>query len=114
MTTAEFGAGPEADADVAGDAPITVEAVALGAPGRLEPKRCSALAIRSLIDGASPGMKLDSFSLEMGSAVFAADHLVTLDVTVDKKTHAIAFVSLEARSADVLAFTARAVFSLAG
>ena len=57
-------------------------------------------------------MNLASFSLEMGSAELSAEDVVVAHVGADKRTHAIAFFSLEARAAGAPAFTARAVFSV--
>jgi hypothetical protein len=57
-------------------------------------------------------MNLASFSLEMGSAECTVEETVMVHLSADKRTHAISFLSLEARAGQSLAFTARAVFSV--
>ena len=91
---------------------LRVPAVDLGAPGRLDPAYCSAFAMKALQLSVGEALNLASFSLEMGSAEFGAEETVMVVVSADKRTHAIAFFSLEARAGPSLAFTARAVFSM--
>ncbi len=91
---------------------LRVPAVDLGAPGRLDPAYCSAYAMKALQLAVGEAMSLASFSLEMGSAEFGAEETVMVEVGPDKRTHAIAFFSLEARAGHSLAFTARAVFGV--
>ena len=84
----------------------------LGGPGRLDPAQCSLFAIKTLRSAAGETMNLASFSLEMGSTELGAEDVVVAHVGADKRTHAIAFFSIEARAAGAPAFTARAVFSV--
>ena len=91
---------------------LVVPSADLGAPGRLDPAYCSAWAMKALQLAAGEAMNLASFSLEMGSIELGATESVVVHVGVDKRTHAIAFLSLEARAAGAAAFTARAVFSV--
>jgi hypothetical protein len=90
---------------------LAVPAADLGAPGRLDPAYCSAWAVKTLQTEAGDDMRLTSFSLEMGSAEPDERDMIAVYVATDKRTHAIAFLSLEGRAGDAVAFTARAVFS---
>jgi hypothetical protein len=83
-----------------------------GAADHLDPQRCAAQALTLLRDAAGESMRLSSFSLEMGAADLAAEDVISIHVATDKRTHAIAFLSLEARLATAVAFTARSVFSV--
>jgi hypothetical protein len=91
--------------------PVAITAADLGAPGRLDPAACSARAMALLAAKAGPAMNLASFSLEMGSVESRAGDMVAVHIAVDKRTHAIAFLSLEGRIGAAVVFTARAVFS---
>jgi hypothetical protein len=90
---------------------IVLPAADLGAPGPLDPAYCSAWALKALEAAAGDAMRLASFSLEMGSSAVGAGDAITVHVATDKRTHAIAFLSLEARAGAAVAFAARAVFS---
>jgi hypothetical protein len=97
-------------------AAVRLTADLVGGPGALDPGRCAAAAMTLLQDAAGDAMRLTSFSLEMGppeagTATGAAGALAA-SLSADKRTHAIAFLSMEARAGDAVAFTARAVFSL--
>jgi hypothetical protein len=80
--------------------------------GKLDPQRCAARAMTLLQDAAGDAMRLASFSLEMGSVEASAGDALAVYLSTDKRTHAIAFLSLEARAGAAVAFTARAVFSI--
>jgi hypothetical protein len=90
---------------------LTVPAGDIGAPGRLDPARCATRAMELLCAAAGETMTLASFSLEMGSVEAVAGDDVAIHVATDKRTRAIAFLSLEGRIGAAVAFTARAVFS---
>lgn len=94
--------------DLAGES--VASAASLTDAGQLAPARCAVLALERLGAVAGATMSLASFSLELGAAAAGRD--IVVRVSVDKRTHAIAFLSLEARDGVAVVFTARAVFSL--
>ncbi len=92
--------------------PLVLPAGDLGGPGRFDPAYCSAWAMKTLQAEAGDGMNLASFSLELGSVEAGLADVVAVYLATDKRTHAVAFLSLEALSGATVAFTARAVFSV--
>lgn len=80
------------------------------AAGRPDPASCAALALRVLSDAAAP-LPLSSVTVEMAAGQLEADAEVICEMRVDKRTRAVAFTTLEARSGGELLFVARALFT---
>lgn len=88
----------------------TVSGEALGPSGRFDAATCSALALRLLGEAVAPLM-LSSLTLEMTGLRLQPGASVDIRTRVDKRTHAVAFTTLEAHADGELAFTARALFT---
>lgn len=84
----------------------------LGGTGRPDPAACAALALRVLSEAAAP-LPLSSITVEMaaGRLQAEAEAEVICEARVDKRTRAVAFTTLEARSGGELLFVARALFT---
>jgi len=100
-----------ADADMVGVGQMVLSSNALGARERCDPRQCSSVAIEMLTQLAGPGMALASFSLELAPAPLVAGVEVVIQMKADKRTHTLAFLSLEARFGHGVLFSARGVFS---
>jgi hypothetical protein len=87
-----------------------VSASAIGAPDGLDPAKCASLAIAKLSQCAGGTMALSSFSLAPGSAELGASD-IAIGVRIDRRTLAVAFISLEARNEEAVVFSARGVFT---
>ena len=92
---------------------ITTPAAALGGPGPADPARCAQAAIEVLTRAAGPGMRLSSLTLDVAAQPLGTG-AVAIRTLVDKKTRAILFISAEARSGNVLVFSAQGLFSKTG
>lgn len=84
----------------------------LGGPGAPVAELCSAIAIAVLREEAGPDFRMTSLALDVASHPLT-DAPVYLVARVDKRARSIVFVSVEARSAERLVFSAQGLFSAA-
>lgn len=85
----------------------------LGGPGAPVAELCSAVAIAVLAEAAGPDFRMTSLALDVASHPLT-DAPVDLIARVDKRARSIVFVSVEARSAERLVFSAQGLFSAIG
>lgn len=83
----------------------------LGGAGPPDPGKCAATASAWLQQAAGDHLAMTSVSLEFGRVVFRDSDELVVAVNADKKTRAVAFVSLVATVRGELAFSARGLFS---
>ncbi len=89
-----------------------VAPAALGGPGAPLAELCSAVAITALSGAAGPGFRMTSLALDVAS-IPIGDTTVELTARVDKRARSIVFVSVEARAAGRMVFSAQGLFSAA-
>lgn len=83
----------------------------LGGIGRADPARCANISIALLKQAVGDELALASLSLELGPAELRTGRAVDIRVSIDKRTRAVAFTTVEATTAGEMAFTARGLFA---
>lgn len=87
-----------------------VSAASLGAPGPVDPARCSVAAIDALSGAAGEGFGMTSLALDVTSTRLGSDE-IEVRVQTDKRSRSIVFASAEAWQRGQLVFSAQGLFS---